>query len=102
MKLSDVNYYFVFPEDFTIFAEVTQSANGFPKILYDNYAYGRKTTNYIWRKANKCDQAVSYWACTGSDLKTKKRCLASIMTRVIDGYTMMRFKNPNHLCTKKL
>lgn len=91
--LMDYNPWFSFTV-FTIYAHVTASARGFPRVIYDGYAFGMK--------AKTCNdpQQVTRWVCTGSESITRKRCCASIQTKQINGFTMMSERSCKHNCTK--
>lgn len=68
---------------YEVFANITRSNRGFPMVAYNGHRYGRKSGNI--------------WVCTRSD-KYKKRCTATVCTRIVDGYTMLRIRNPIHIC----
>ena len=86
-----------FSAEFTVFANITKMTNGFPRLHYENYTYGRRKAKYEQNPKNFETDIVD-WVCTRSD-KNKRRCIARISTKVIDGYVMMRVRNPNHICT---
>lgn len=87
-----------FSAEFTVFANITKAKNKFPRLHYENYTYGRrKRKNEKNPKYFETD--IVDWVCTRNDKKNKRRCIARISTKSIDGYVMMRVKNPNHICT---
>lgn len=75
-----------------MFADIRVPNNGFPKVLFEGYTYGRKK-----RYGN---QDCLYWSCTGSSLNNK-RCLSTIETKTVGGYEMLRVKQPRHTCIRK-
>lgn len=81
-----------------MFANITETSKGYPRLQYEDYTYGRRKL-----KKNEdpkyLDAAEMHWTCTRSD-NNKKRCTARIITKVIDGYVMMKERNPTHICTK--
>lgn len=77
-----------------MFAHITSSERGFPRIIHENYSYGRRSTAIA-----KNETIV--WVCTGCQSGSRKRCLAAVQTKVIDGLVMMCFRNQNHICTKR-
>ena len=66
-----------------------------PSIIHEGYSYGQ-----IVRSLLK-GSGEMLWSCTGSEATTRKRCLAKIQTKSIDGYTMLRVRNDNHICVKQ-
>lgn len=88
----------LFSIEFTIFAEITETTAGFPRLHYEGHTFGRRKLKSDVN-SKYYDKEHMRWICTRSD-KNKRRCTATIMTKVIDGYVMMREKNLNHICTK--
>lgn len=78
---------------FTLFAYITKSSRGYPRIIHDGFTYGLPNVK------NK-DKERNIWFCTASDAK-RKRCSASIETRIIDGYTMLKIHKRQHICVFK-
>lgn len=82
--------------EFTIFADITETDKGYPRLQFDGYTFGRRTRQ---GKAliEKCyDDCL--WVCTRNF--NRKRCCARVETKTIDGYVMMRVKKPQHICAK--
>lgn len=80
---------------YPMFANILQSDRGFPRIIHDGHSYGicgRYTGHTVWQ----CTR------CEPRDLtqptRRPKRCIASIGTKIIDGYTMMGVRNTRHTC----
>lgn len=84
----------IFAEKFTIYAAITQTPTGFPRIMHEGFSFGRKTNS-----DQDLDKKV-LWICTGSDIN-RLRCTAKIYTKVIDGYVMMYVKKREHTCVKR-
>lgn len=78
--------------EFTTFANITESARGFPRLISDGYHFGLPKMNHI-------NKETIVWQCTGSDAN-RKRCTASVVTKTIDGYAMMCDRKREHICTK--
>lgn len=78
---------------YCIFVEVTQSARGFPRVHHDGYSFGLVNSLHLNRE-------TVVWNCTGSEPGTRRRCTATVVTKVIDGYYMMNERNTNHICAK--
>lgn len=70
---------------YTIPAVFVVSKRNHPNIHHDGYTYGRQP------KRNP-----DLWYCTFA------RCSATIQTKKINGHDMMRLKNPNHICVRRL
>lgn len=87
------NQNIVYFSEYTIFANITKSARGFPRLIYDDHTYGLQYGSYIEKEKNT-------WTCTGSELLSRKRCLASVKTKIFDGFAMLRVHNTNHICKK--
>ncbi|XP_031625161.1 modifier of mdg4-like isoform X33 [Contarinia nasturtii] len=86
--------------EFITFADIQETRTGFPRLQYNGHSFGRR----ISKKGEiECvdfyGQDNMKWTCTRSD-QNKKRCTASVATKRVDGYVMMRVINPNHICTK--
>lgn len=81
--------------EFTIYANVTASSRGFPRIIHDGYAFGLLNASKI------SQQKITLWKCTGSEPGTRKRCGASIRTKLINGLTMMSERNYTHNCLEQ-
>lgn len=91
-----LNNFSCFAGDFTVFADISKTGNGFPRLQYEGYTFGRRKCR---SNENTRDFGADniQWICTRSD-RNKKRCTAKMLTKVIDGYVMMRVKNPHHIC----
>lgn len=70
-----------------------ESMRGFPRVIYEGYYFGLPNASHINRE-------IITWQCTGSELGTRKRCAATVQTKTIDGYSMMRGRNLKHICVK--
>lgn len=70
-----------------------ESMRGFPRVIHDGYYFGLPRASHITKE-------IITWQCTGSEFGTRKRCSATVQTRTIDGYAMMRIRNTNHICVK--
>lgn len=77
-----------------IFANITKSSRGYPRIIQGPHTYGLPNVKTK-------DKERNLWLCTGSDAR-KKRCSASIETRIIDGYTMSKIRKSQHICVVKV
>lgn len=80
-------------DNFSIFANVEETKTGYPRILHDGYSYGRR------KLKNEQHNSLMHWICTGN--KMKKRCCASLVSKMIDGYLMLKVKKSEHICTPK-
>lgn len=69
------------------------SARGFPRVIHEGYSYGLQNASHINKK-------TITWFCTGSEVGTRKRCMATVATTKIDGYAMLSVRNQNHICYK--
>lgn len=76
-----------------IFANITDGQNGYPRLQHGGYTFGRRKV-----KNHGFEEGCMKWTCTRS-AKNKKRCTASVETKIIDGYVMMRVINANHICS---
>lgn len=81
---------------YNIFAELFTSKTGFPRLLHNGKTYGVKNKSM--------NEAEIQWRCTKSgtnpnDNMSKTQCKATVKTRLINGYTMMRVQNPFHICS---
>lgn len=85
-----VNAFLQISEGFYTFADIRTTHNGFPRLHFNGYTYGRR-----YAKSNTPNM---HWKCTRIGVDSRKRCLASLVTKVINGYSMVRVKNPNHTC----
>lgn len=83
---------------FPIFADITESKRGMPRIEYQGHTYGRKL-NHGSKEYYEETVHPQRWVCTKND-GNKKRCTASMRSKVINGYVMMQVYNPNHICKK--
>lgn len=84
-----IKIYF-FNVGFEIFAHVTASSRGHPRIFNDGYSYGPSSIKRINKKRLR-------WLCTASDAN-RKRCRASIETITVDGQMMLRHLSTGHIC----
>lgn len=92
-ELNEVFILFVhISEKFEIYANVRTTRSGFPRIYFNGHSYGHK------KSRSTSLTSRMHWKCTRLCYSTRKRCLASIITKVINGYTMMRINNPIHTC----
>lgn len=79
-----------FSGQFTIFADISETKNGYPRIVHEGHSFGRK------RSKSNYFEVDTTWVCTGT--RNKKRCLARLITKVINGFIMMRVRDSNHTC----
>lgn len=83
--------------DYTEFANIKLSERGYPRLIHNGYSYGvnGKTTTHTNWQCTRCEpnDGIS---------KRQKRCIASIQTKVIDGYEMIIVRNPHHTCPNDL
>lgn len=91
--VSPVSFVLQFPE-YTIYADVTKSIRGYPRIIHDGYAFG------LWNASTISEHKIARWVCTGSQPISRKRCCAAISTKMIDGYVMMCNRKQKHICSK--
>lgn len=88
LNLTQILWFLI--SEYTIHAKVIKGKRGHPKISFDGYTYGQSKMGL--------DKGEIVWSCTGSAAVTRKRCLARVQTKVIDGYMMMCVRNQNHIC----
>lgn len=82
---------FKFAGEFYTFADIRTSRSGFPRLHFNGYTYGRR-----YPKSNTPNM---HWKCTRIGVGTRKRCLASVVTKFMNGHSMLtRINNPNHSC----
>lgn len=79
---------YLYSTDFAIPAVIIPSKKSHPNITYDGYNFGINGKN------------KNLWRCTASDVN-KARCSAMVETKTINGFTMMRLKNPKHKCNRR-
>ena len=77
-----------------MFANITETSRGFPRILYDGCTYGRKKSKK--EDSNKYFEDTTLWVCTKN--VGKRRCTAMLETKKIDGFIMMQERKNNHIC----
>lgn len=66
-----------------------QSQRNRPNIHHNGHKYGQNST-----------KNPSIWFCTKTDAD-RKRCPASIQTMNVNGISMMRLRNQNHICSNR-
>lgn len=81
--------------EFTALANITYTARGFPRIVHDGYSYGM-------RKEAQNNRNQARWVCTGTEVGSRKRCVATIQSKVIGGRTMVCVRKQNHICVKPI
>lgn len=81
-----------FPAEFPFFVDIVQTELGFNRIYHLGKSYGARNNKVGFKQRQ-------VWVCTRTDT-TRKRCPASIETNIVDGYTMMRLKNTEHICSQ--
>lgn len=84
----------LFTGKFTMFANITETAKGFPRITHDGHTYGRKKAKNS--DGNKYFEDTTYWMCTKN--VGKRRCPAMLETKKINGFIMMHERKTNHIC----
>lgn len=91
VKNHPYNFCLTFSVDYPYFVDISRSIKGHQRILNNGYSYGicrrypSSVTRLCWRCTKLCED--------------KRHCPATIETDIIDGYTMMRYKNQKHRCT---
>lgn len=73
------------------------TTGGYPRIYYEGYSYGHKKRG----SESRNHKNVMRWVCTADD-GNKKRCGAALVSKIINGYMMMRVAIPTHICTPKI
>ena len=80
-------------KDYTEFAIVTKNGRGFPCLHYEVYKFGIRRHN---------TNNTIYWRCNAKDytnpFRTNTRCNATVQTKTINGYEMVRKHKWNHSC----
>lgn len=80
-----------FPTGFDTFAEIINLPTGTSRLIYGGIGYGKKCEN---------KNGIT-WQCTKTRENTRNhRCLATVHTRIINGYEMVRVCNPKHSCVE--
>lgn len=94
---STFSFYFIFFSQnalylgFTISANIVETSRGSKRIYYDGHSYGIKC-------ANRKIKHLLTWRCTRASGSDKRRCYATVQTTIIEGITMMRLHNTDHIC----
>lgn len=73
---------------FNIIADIVTTKRGFPRIYYNGYNYG-------FKRQKKTDN-ITTWMCTANN--NKRRCIATVDTKYINGVMMMKEQNCGHIC----
>lgn len=72
--------------------QISYSNRGFPRLHFNGHTFGR-------RYAKESSSAHNMlWKCTRLDTVSRKRCLAMVTTKIVNGYPMVYVKNPDHTC----
>lgn len=79
-------------KDFTEFAIVTKNRRGFPCLHYEVYKFGIRRDN--------SNSTNHYWRCNKPSRTNNSRCNATVQTKIVNGYEMVRKHNWNHSCKK--
>lgn len=82
----------LFSTGFSHFAYIKSDERGFRHIIFEGYKFGYRSENAT---------GSTYWRCTSQIKKTKIRCNASVSTKVLNGYEMLKKENHIHTCEKK-
>lgn len=85
---------FSFAGKFTMFANITETSKGFPRILHDGHTYGRRKKQNS--NGKKYFEDSAFWVCTKN--VNKRRCTAKLETKIIDGFIMMHERKAHHIC----
>lgn len=75
--------------DYSTFAIIKISTRGHRHLLYDGFRFGQTRTS-------SDDECV--WRCTSTVNKQRKRCNATLYTKIIDGYEMINSTKMNKKC----
>lgn len=77
-----------------MFANITETSKGFPRIMHNGHTYGRKKIKN--QNGDKYFEDMAFWVCTKN--VGKKRCTASLETKKINGLIMMHQRKAQHIC----
>lgn len=83
----------LFTGKFTMFANITETSKGFPRISYNGHTYGRRKMKH---NGNKYFEETTLWVCTKT--VKKRRCTARLETKKINGFIMMHERKQHHIC----